>query len=299
MNILLIANPVSGGGKGEKHLPGIIRLLKNNHIDFDLKLTQYHRHAEEIVKHADLKQYDGIALVGGDGTNFQLINGLIKNHDNDRFPPLAVIPTGSGDSFAYDLGINSDIEGVKAIIENNIKPVDILSFTSENQIFYCANMVGTGFVTEVAKSAAKLKFLRGLSYVAGVIYQVIFLKFHKIELKINSETISGEKCFVEFCNSKYTGKKMLMAPQAEIDDGYFDIIVASKLSRFTLLKAFPMIFKGTHLSLDQVTIYKAKKAELTVDKSAVMLPDGEVFGKTPTEINIFPEKLNYFYLKPH
>lgn len=114
---------------------------------------------------------------------------------------------------------------------------------------------------------------------------------------MNNETISGEKCFIEFCNSKYTGGKMLMAPEAKIDDGYFDIIIASKLSRFKLFKAFPKIFKGTHINLDEVTTYRAKKAQLITEKPLSMNPDGEIFGKTPTEINIIPKKLNYFYLK--
>jgi len=297
MKFLIITNPVSGGRKGKKRLPEIERLLQKHNITYDLKTTRYHRHAETLIKESDLKEYDAIALIGGDGTNFQVLNGLIKYHDNDNLPPVAVIPTGSGDSFALDLGVKNDIDGIKAIAGKKIKPVDVLSFTSDNDVYYCVNMVGTGFVTEVAKIASKLKFLRGLSYVVGVIYKMIFLKFHKIELKINNTTIKGEKCFVEFCNSKYTGKKMLMAPQAEIDDGFFDVIVASKFSRFTLLKAFPKIFKGTHLKLNQVGVFKTKKAVLNTKKAETMLPDGEVFGKTPTEINLLPKKINYFYLK--
>jgi len=297
MKFLIVANPVSGGKKGKKCLPEIERLLKKNNIKYDLKLTLYHGHGEIIIKQTDLKKYYGIGLVGGDGTNFHVLNGLIKHHNNKKLPPIAIIPTGSGDSFALDLGITNYLNGIKAIKQNNIKPVDVLSFTSKNKIFYCVNMVGTGFVTEVAKIAAKLKFLRGLSYVIGVLYKMIFLRFHEIELKVNNDIIKGKKCFVEFCNSKYTGKKMLMAPQAKINDGYFDIVVASNFSRFTLLKAFPMIFKGTHLNLDQVSVFKAKKAELITKKNETLLPDGEIFGQTPTKITILPEKLNYFYLK--
>ena len=297
MKILIIANPVSGGKKGKKRLPDIEKLLQNNNINYDLKKTQYHRHAESLIKNTNLKEYDGVALVGGDGTNFHVLNGLIKNHDNNSLPPVAIIPTGSGNSFALDLGINNYIDGVKAIVEHNIKPVDVLNFTYENDIFYCVNMVGIGFVTEVTKVAAKFKFLKDLSYVVGVIYQILSLKFHKVELRVNNEIISGEKCFIEFCNSKYTGGKMLMAPQAKIDDGYFDIIVASKFSRFKLLKAFPKIFKGTHINLDEVRIIKTKKAQLHTESPKTMLPDGEIFGKTPTTITILPKKINYFYLK--
>jgi diacylglycerol kinase (ATP) len=297
MKFLIIANPVSGGEKGKKKLPEIEELLKKHNINYEIKKTKYHCHAETIVKDLDLKKYEAIGLIGGDGTNFQVINGLLKNHDHNLLPPVAIIPTGSGDSFALDLGITNYADGVKAIAENNIKPVDVLSFTFENDLYYCINMVGTGFVTEVAKIAAKFKFLQSLSYVVGVVYRIVFLKFHKVELKVNNEIISGEKCFIEFCNSRYTGGKMLMAPQARIDDGYFDIIIASKLSRFKLLKAFPKIFKGTHLALDGVRTIKTKQAQLITEKPETMLPDGEIFGTTPTEINILPKKIKYFYIK--
>ena len=296
MKLLIVANPVSGGKKGEKRLPEIEKLLNTHNLNYDLKKTQYHRHAEKIIKNTDIKKYDGVALIGGDGTNFQVLNGLIKYHNNS-IPPIAIIPTGSGDSFALDLGIRNDLDGIKAIVKNNIKSVDVLSFTSEDDLFYCVNMVGTGFVTEVTKIAVKFRFLKSFSYVVGVLYQIINLKFQKVELKVNNETISGEKCFIEFCNSKYTGGKMLMAPQAKIDDGYFDIIVASKFSRYALLKAFPKIFKGTHLALDEVRTIRAKTAQLTTQKIETLLPDGEIFGNTPTNINILPKKLNYFYLK--
>ena len=220
-----------------------------------------------------------------------------NNHDNNTLPPVAIIPTGSGDSFALDLGIESYVDGVKAIVQNNIRPVDVLSFTSENEIFFCVNMIGMGFITEVAKIAVRLKHLRSLSYVVGVIYEIICLKIHDVELKVNNEIISGENCFIEFCNSKYTGGKMLMAPMAKIDDGYFDIIIASKLSRFKLLKAFPKIFKGTHIDLDEVRTIKTKKAQLLTRTPLTMLPDGEIFKETPTDLNILPKKMKYFYLK--
>ncbi|MCP3899311.1 MAG: diacylglycerol kinase family lipid kinase [Desulfobacteraceae bacterium] len=296
MKFLIIANPVSGGKKGKKQLPKIEKLLKNHNINYDLKTTLYHGHAEQIIKGADLDQYNGVALIGGDGTNFHVLNGLIKNHDKN-LPPVAIIPAGSGDSFALDLGIKNDLDGIKAIAENNTKPVDVLSFTSENNVYYCINLVGMGFVTEVSKVSEKFKFLKDLSYIIGVVYKTLFLKFYKIELIVNNKTISGEKCFIEFCNSKYTGGKMLMAPKAEIDDGYFDIIIASKISRFTLLKAFPKIFTGTHIKMDEITTIRTKKALLTTEKPESLNPDGEIFGKTPTEISIFPKKINYFYLK--
>ena len=119
MKFLIIANPVSGGKKGAKRLPENKKLLKKYKINYDLKKTQYHCHAEKIIKNTSLTQYDGVALIGGDGTNFHVLNGLIKNHDNYNLPPVAIIPTGSGDSFALDLGINNYIDGIKAIAETN------------------------------------------------------------------------------------------------------------------------------------------------------------------------------------
>ncbi len=87
---------------------------------------------------------------------------------------------------------------------------------------------------------------------------------------------------------------MLMAQGARIDDGYFDIVATDPMSRKDLLMALPKIFKGSHTRLPAVRFCTARKARVTTWPSKSLLPDGEIFGKTPTTIRIHPKHVRYF-----
>jgi len=156
------------------------------------------------------------------------------------------------------------------------------------------NLMGFGFVTDVAGTAAGFNYLGDLSYVTGVLYRTMGLRFHKMTLEIDGEVITGENCLVEFCNSRYTGGDMMIAPEARIDDGFFDVVILSPLSRMSLLHTFPKIFKGTHGDNPAVRFIRGRSASVRTDPAKALLPDGEVFGTTPTEVTILPRHVRYF-----
>lgn len=295
MKIALIANPCSGGGKAKKNIPEVVAALEESHIAPDLFLTRYHAHAVQIAANLDLKSYKGVVSLGGDGTNFHVLNGLMKHNPPEAVPPLGIIPVGSGNSFARDIGVQTIKDSISAITRGRTKAVDVLSFTQEDEIYYFVNLMGFGFVTDVAKTAVKFKRFGDLSYMIGVLLKTAGLRFHEMKLEIDNEVIQTENCFVEFCNSRYTGGNMLMAPDAEIDDGFFDIIITAPLTRINLLSAIPKIFKGLHGKLPFVRSLRAKKATVTTRPSKTLLPDGEIFGKTPTTITLHPKRARYFY----
>ncbi len=294
MKIALIANPCSSGKKGKKQLPVVERELKSKEIEHDLFLTEYHLHAISIAEKLRIDEYDAVVCMGGDGTNYQVLNGLLKSRDAEEIPPLGIIPVGRGNSFAKDLDIETIQDGIEALVRQEPKKVDICSFTQSGDLHYFINLIGFGFVTDVAETARRFRYLGDFSYIVGVLLRTIRLGFHEMELEVDGETISARNCFVEFCNSRFTGGNMLMAPDARIDDGYFDIVIVGPVSRTGLISTFPKLFKGTHGSNIAVTFVKAKRAVIQTTPQKTLLPDGEIFGTTPTEINIHPKLLSYF-----
>ena len=81
MTIALIANPSAGGKKGTRIIPRVEALLRQHGIDYRLFVTQYHEHALTIAGKLPPHRFDGIVSMGGDGTNFHVLNGLLKNYD--------------------------------------------------------------------------------------------------------------------------------------------------------------------------------------------------------------------------
>lgn len=294
MPIALIANPNAGGRKGARIIPQVENQLRRNGIGYRLFITQHHAHAMTIARTLPPRQFDGIVSVGGDGTNFHVLNGLLKYHDPATLPTLGIIPVGSGNSFARDLGICTMKDGIRALFRGASRPVDVCSFSQNGEPWYFVNLTGFGFVTDVAQTAHQLKRFGDFSYVLGVFHRMLAMPFHHMELEIDGRRINGENCFVEFCNSRYTGGSMLMAPDAKIDDGRFDVVVVGPMSRRSLLATFPKIFKGTHGLNPAVRFYRAKTATVITDPPKTLLPDGELFGSTPTQVAIHPQRVRYF-----
>ena len=294
MRIALVANSRSKEVKNQTLCPDLENKLLERNIRFDLFTTRYHGHALEMMRQISIGEYDAIVAMGGDGTNYQVLNGILKYHGDKQLPPLGILPVGRGNSFAKDLQIFGIDDGLAALSRQAPRRVDVCRFSQNDDAYYFVNLMGFGFVTDVAKTAARFKWAADFSYVIGVFHRLLGLNFHDLVLEIDGKIIGGKNCFVEICNSRYTGGNMLMAPDAQIDDGLFDAVVLAPLSRLSLIATFPKIFKGTHSENQAVQFIQAKSAKVYTQPQKILLPDGEIFGTTPTEIDILPRLVRYF-----
>lgn len=293
MRVALIVNPYAARKKNQALRSLVEKRLSSNGIRVHTHISLYHEHILKIVSELKIREYDAIIAMGGDGTNFHVLNGLLSTFLPEEIPCLGIIPVGSGNSFARDLDIHTVEDGIRGILGNNQRRVDVCSFTQGKKKIYFVNLTGVGFVTDVAKTAQRFKIFKDVSYLIGVFYRTVNLHSHHMELEIDGKIIQGENCFVEFCNSRFTGGNMLMAPDAKIDDGFMDIIIAGKLSRLSLLATLPKIFKGTHIHHPLVSHFKAKTATIKTWPEMTLLPDGEILGTTPARITLHPKMVRY------
>ena len=295
MKLILIANPHSRGNVSRASITMVRERFEAARVDVDLYITRYHEHGMSLLDGLPIDEYDTVVSMGGDGTNYHVINGVINNLNGKEPPAIGIIPVGRGNSFARDLNLFSIDDGIDAIINRQTRPVDVCSFSQGSRTWYFVNLMGFGFVTDVACTAARFSHTGDFSYILGVLHRVIGLKTYDMELDIDGRKISGPNCFVEFCNSRYTGGDMLMAPEARIDDGLFDVVVAGPMGRLSLIATLPKLFKGLHGENRAVRFYRGRQASVQTAPVKGLLPDGEIFGKTPTKIGILPRFVNYFY----
>jgi diacylglycerol kinase (ATP) len=113
-------------------------------------------------------------------------------------------------------------------------------------------------------------------------------------MTIDGKVYQRDYIFAEICNSTKTGGNMIMAPEAKIDDGLLDVILLNDISKLNLLKVFPLIFKGTHVLDSHVETFTCKQIKIVTETPQRLTPDGEVFGTTPIEVSILPNKINMF-----
>ena len=295
MKVLLVYNPFAGHGRAQKILPEVEAYFQEKEIEFDLRMTDYHEHGIQIVAETDLSQYDGVVAAGGDGTLFEVINGYYRNESQQKIP-IGVLPVGTGNAFARDLELLNTHwkDAIDIIALQSPRKVDVGQFISHGETYYFLNILGLGFVADVTEFALKLKALGNLSYTLGVLQKTIFLSSHKLTITINGQEYQRDNTFVEISNTRWTAN-FLMAPSAEIDDGFLDVTLLGKLGRIKLLKSFPKIFTGDHIYLDEVETFKAKEIKIETDVPKVLTPDGELLGITPIEVKCLHKAVEVFW----
>ncbi|NJD22092.1 MAG: diacylglycerol kinase family lipid kinase [Melioribacter sp.] len=295
MKIFYLNNPASGNKNGAKYFSLINKEFDKRNIEYESVQTEYAGHGTEIIKHLTFEKYDGIAVSGGDGTLFETINGYFANKSSKRIP-VGVIPIGRGNAFARDLDLHPEKwqEAITAIANGKTKKVDVGFCKTPQEQFYFINILGLGFVTDVASTAFKLRALGHFSYILGVLYRTISLKPFSLRMEIDGKKIERENVFAEISNTRYTGKDFFMAPNAVIDDGLLDVILLNKLTRIRLLQCLPKIFTGEHVKLKEVECFKARKIKVVASPPKILTPDGQLIGNTPIEIECLSRKLEVF-----
>ncbi len=296
MKIFYICNPAASNWQGEKYYSLIKSQLENHGVSCKAVKTEFAGQMTEIVTSLNFDNYDAIVVSGGDGTLFEAINGYFINKSEKRIP-IGIIPVGRGNAFARDLDLHPEKinEAVETILAGKTKMVDVGFFKTNNKQFYFINILGFGFVTDVAKTAFSLRSLGHLSYILGVLYRTIFLKSYKLKIEIDGNVFERENVFAEISNTRYTGKDFLMAPSAVIDDGLLDITLLNKLSRLKILQALPKIFTGDHVKMKEVECFQGKHIKIETVPNKMLTPDGQLMESTPIEIECKQKAIEVFF----
>lgn len=285
MKIFHLNNPASGNRNGHKLFPQINHKIKSHGFEHHSVQTEYPGHGTKIIEDLDLGKYDTLLVSGGDGSLFEALNGYLKNK-NDKKIPLAIVPVGRGNAFARDIDLtpNNWQLGIDFLKGGKTKKVDIGKFKTCGEEYHFVNILGFGFVTDVAGTAYKFRALGHLSYLLGIFHRTAALKSYSLKMEIDGVVFERENVFTEISNSRYTGKDFLMAPNASIHDGFLDVVLLNKLSRTRLMQCLPKIFKGTHVEMDEVETFKAKKIKIETSEKKLLTPDGQLMGSTPIEV---------------
>ncbi len=284
MDYYVIVNPAAGKGKSRKVWPHIEKTLRHLNISFNYEFTRGFDHARKLALQASDEKYSHIVVVGGDGTLFEVINGM--NHDKVT---LGMIPVGTGNDFARTAGIPLDwAEACRVLTEGKEMAVDLGRINER----YFINLSGTGLDSMTAWEANRYKkYLGKLSYVMGLLKQLLFFKPFQIELLGRDVCYSAPIWLVSVANGRYYGNGMMVAPQAVLDDGLLDIVIVEDLPRLEFLRVFPRVYKGNHLAHPKVRVFREKELEIKAEKPLPVHCDGEILHLTSLKYSILPGKL--------
>jgi len=287
----LLVNPAGGTKKGMEILEMVKPIFEKSEVHLDILQTEYAGHANELANTLDLSGYSGLCAIGGDGTLFEMVNGMLKRKDNQNFP-LGLITGGTGNAFMHDLNCLDPIKASERIIKGNLRSVDIARVETPNNFYFSFNIIGWGLVADAGYLAEYFRLLGGLRYDVASILEVLKGKRRISRLILDEEVVDDDFVFVIACNTIHTGKAMRIAPNAKFDDGKIDLIIVRNASKTELLKLFPKLFTGEHVKSKLVECRQVQKFSIISDENSSLIIDGELIGSTPVHVTMEPKKIN-------
>lgn len=295
----VVVNPASANGRTGRRWPELAARLRARVGDFEVAFTERPRQAGALVADAVRKGHDLIVSVGGDGTHNEVVNGLFADDVDCGGVTLAVVPTGTGGDLRRTLGLSADaIEAIEAI-GRDVRRVDAgkLEYTAHDgstETSYFINIASFGIgglVDKLVNSSSKA--LGGkLSFLWGTARAAIRYKNQPVILRLDDgaplkRTINN----VAVANARYFGGGMKIAPEAEMTDGAFDVVVVGDLSTIEMARGMTSIYRGEHLGRDGIESFRAHTvhAEPADPDAEVLIDmDGEQPGRLPATFSIVP-----------
>ena len=295
MRLLIIFNPNAAYGRSVKKLGHIKAKFDSLGIQTTLLPTTHPGHGTELVANNDLSSFDGLIAAGGDGTVFEVLNGLYKHPKPARIP-LGLLPIGTGNAFARELGLEPGAwpDAIDLLLRGQTCQIDVGHVKSADDAYYFLNIVGMGFFVDAGQSAQKLKFLGNTAYTLATLWRVLTLKSYPLKIEIDGKVFRQENILIAISNSRYTGTHFLIAPDAVTDDGLLDVTILEDLPRRRLLSLFPTIYTGKHVQYSEISTHKAARIKIHSPGSMLLAPDGEFRGYSPVEISCLQKDLTIF-----
>ena len=294
----VIFNPVAGARSTHRKWPLISQRLREVGLSFDHEYTEGVGHAVELARAAASDGYRYLVAVGGDGTVNEVANGILSS-TNLRRITLGIVSTGTGSDFVRSVGIPRDyIRACSSLTSQrrlliDVGVVEYMKGGETKQRFF-VNGAGVGFDAEVVKATGSLpKYFGGtIPYVGGLLRSLVGYKNKKVALRVGDRVETKRILSIVVSNGCYFGGGMRVTPQAELDDGLLDVMTVDDMGKFELLKVFPTIYKGTHITHPKVRMEKATHIAIESAERVLVHADGELLGETPASFWLMPAALS-------
>ena len=284
MPLTLLVNPHSAHGRTLKLLPKVEQELDARRIPFRVERT---RGLEDGVERAlrAVEASEVPVVISGDGL-LGAVGGAMAGAET----PLGIVPGGRGNDLARVLGIPSDpAEAVAVIAAGQSRLIDVGEANGKRFL----GIVSIGFDSEANQLANETSFLRGnLVYAYAALRTLLSWKPGRFTVRAGNERVRFTGYSVSVANNRAFGGGMFIAPDAELDDGEFDIVTVGEVSKLRFVSNLPKVFKGTHVDEDEVRVFRASQVELTASRPFPVFADGEHLTDLPASLRVLPRALS-------
>jgi diacylglycerol kinase (ATP) len=286
-DVWLIANPDAGAGRATRFAGEALDLLREAGIPCRL-VTPDSAHASTLAaREAVGSGATAVLACGGDGTVHAVLQGLVGSQ-----VPLGIIAAGSGDDIAAGLGYPTRSIGeemaavIRALREDRVRSVDVgEARLVDGTLQWFLGVLTTGFDSSVNERANRMTRLRGQRYNIAMLLELAAFRPLEYVVTIDGHRIVDPGMLVSVGNGPQYGGGMLICPDAVPDDGLLDVTWLGALSRRSLLRLFPTVYKGTHVRNPAVRTFRGRALRIEAP-GQVAYADGERIGPLPVEIDV-------------
>jgi YegS/Rv2252/BmrU family lipid kinase len=281
--LVLLVNPSSGGGLALKRLPRIEAVLDSRRVPFRVVRT---RSLDDGVAKA-LRAVEAGELpvvVSGDGM-VGAIGGAMAGAET----PLGIVPVGRGNDLARVLGIPTEIEAaIEVVLAGNERAIDVGEANGRPFL----GIASVGFDSDANRIANEARFVRGnLVYLYAALRTMAGWRSARFTIAIGEERSRLEGYDVVVANNSCYGGGMYIAPDAELDDGKFDIVTIADMGKLRALYNLTKVFKGTHVRIPEVDVVRASRLQLSASRPFAVYADGEHLTDLPADLRVIPRAL--------
>lgn len=292
---LAIVNPAAGGGKCGRLAAAALDRVRNLGIQVDVRETTKAGQATEFARESYRAGNRNFIAVGGDGTSYEIINGLFPEAQTGGRPALGFLPLGTGNSFLRDFTTRGVENTMEALRDSRRRGCDVIQLRHSGGDIYFLNLLSLGFPAEVGETAnRRFKRWGELGYIFAVFRHVINLEHAAFPHRLDnsSEWNHSRNLFLTFSNSKFTGGKMMIAPRADPSDGLIEYVRWGPIGRAGLICTLPRLFTGTHLKHRLAARAGVKGVDFELDGPVNVMVDGESLRVQCKSLRILPNALD-------
>lgn len=292
-----IVNPAAGGGRSAKLAGPALARLRERGLHVDVIASTGPGHAMQLSREAYDQGYRRFLAVGGDGTAHEILNGVFANRGDVQRVALGFLPLGTGNSFLRDFASNGAQASLDALVAGRTRTVDLMRLTHADGEIFSFNLLSVGFTADVAALTNRIfKPLGAFGYLLGVFCRVVQLRRRAFVLKCDDDPgWDDRRClFLTFNNSKFTGGKMMIAPNADATDGLIEFVRWGPIGRLGLVTMLPRLYDGTHIAHPLASRRAVRHVDFRPAAPVDVMIDGEVRTVECRTLDIIPAALDVY-----
>jgi len=294
-SFLTVVNPAAGGGRCRKLVGPVLDRLRAGGISIEVVDTSGPGHATQIARNAYAQGRTQFIAVGGDGTSYEIINGLFPEAASGPRPTLAFLPLGTGNSFLREFTDRGVEYAIEALLARRSQACDVLRMKHSGGVIHYINLLSVGFAADVATlRARRFRAWGELGYQASIFISLSRLRRRPFPLCINQQgEFDRRPClFLTFNNSKFTGGTMMIAPKAEVNDGLIEYVRWGPIGRIELVRKLSTLYDGTHINDPSAERHAASRIDFELDAPVDVMVDGEVMSIQCQTLDVLPSAIN-------